>query len=85
MVTQNRIPIELKFTLGALRFRSGLKQSDVARLLDINLETYRKLEKDSAELSMRQIVQIEEIYKVPRDYIFFGKDTDLIGKIKQEA
>lgn len=70
MVIQNKVSIELKFTLGALRHRSGLKQSEVAKLLNLNLETYRKLEKDSADLSVKQIDRIEEIFKVPRDYIF---------------
>lgn len=82
MVIQDKVPIELKFTIGALRHRSGLKQADVAKLLGINLETYRKLEKDSSDLSVKQIDRIEDIYKVPRNYIFFGRDTDLIGKIK---
>ncbi|MEC6747365.1 helix-turn-helix transcriptional regulator [Marinilactibacillus sp. XAAS-LB27] len=85
MVITNKVPIELKFTLSALRHRSGLKQSDLASLLKVNLETYRKLEKDSADLSVKQIDMIEEFYRVPRDYIFFGRDTDLIGKINKEA
>lgn len=83
MVIQDKIPNEIKFTIGALRHRSGYKQSDVADLLGINIETYRKLEKDSSDLNMKQINKLEEVYKVPKDYIFFGKDTDLIGMLER--
>lgn len=82
MVTKDKIPVELKFTVGSLRHRAGHKQTDVARLLGVSIETYRKLEKDSSDLNIKQINKLEEIYKVPQDYIFFGKDTDLIGKIE---
>lgn len=75
MVNKEKVPKELKFTLENLRTRKGLTQRQVADVLGISKDTYGKLERDSHEITMRQVEILEQYYGVPRDYIFLGKSN----------
>lgn len=66
----------LKITLRAARVNAGLTLKEAAELFDIHHETLSKYEKDSTDITRSLIMKIEEIYKVPLENIFFGKQSD---------
>lgn len=78
------VPANLKWTLSALRVRSGLSQEEAAKALGVSAVTLRLWEKDAGEIQMKDVKKITDLYHIPQKYIFFGKDFDLIEKIKEE-
>lgn len=75
MVSKEKVPYFLKFTLASLRVRKRMTQEEAAKRLGMNRDKLRAYEKDSSKLEYETIEKIEELYNVPQDYIFFGKDT----------
>lgn len=84
MELSKKVPIFLKFTLRSLRIRSGLKQDEAAKKLGVNRDTLRRWERYSGNLDMDKVDKICELYKIPRDYIFFGSDNALSGMLEKE-
>lgn len=77
------VPIFLQHSLVDLRTRMGLSQEEAAHKLGISRTTLRNWEKDSAKVSYENILKIEEIYKIPQDYIFFGTGNTLRVKLNE--
>ncbi len=84
MNVSRKVPVFLKFTLKSLRIRSGLSQEKAAEKLGISRDTLRRWERDSGNLDIKSIDNLCRLYKVPRDYIFFGRDTALSVILKKE-
>lgn len=84
MVQKEKVPYFLKFSLASLRVRKGLTQKEAAEMLGMTRNTLRGYEKDSSQLDYQTIKKIEKIYKVPQDYIFFGKSTALSVILEKE-
>lgn len=72
----------IKITLRAARVNAGLRLVEAAELFGINKDTLSKYEKDSTNVPRSFFVQIENIYGVPLNNIFFGQESDFFRKLK---
>lgn len=79
----NVIPINAKHTLKDLRVRSGLSQENAAQKLGVTAPTLRRWESDSADLPYSVVEKVEDVYTIPKDYIFFGTNNAFNEKIKE--
>lgn len=82
-MTETTVSIELKYTLKSLRARMSMSQKEAAERLGVSDKTLQSWEKDSSDLSLKQIEKIESVYCVPKDYIFFGTDHAFSEKISR--
>lgn len=78
------MPKEQMMTLGALRKRMNLKQSDVASKVGVTRETIMKWEKDSTDMPIRFMFVFSELYKYPVNGIFFGDSIAFSDNLKRE-
>ena len=62
-----------KITLEAARANAGYTLKEAAGLIGVSVATLHKWEKDSSSVKISQVNKIEEVYKFPSEYIFFGK------------
>lgn len=74
---EQHMPVEQMMTLRALRVRMGWTQTDVAMKLDLNKETISKWEKNSDDMPLKYIDVFADLYKYPKNGIFFGNSIDL--------
>lgn len=72
----------LKITLRAARVNAGFTLVEASKKFGINKDTLLKYEKDSSNVPRKFFIQIEEIYGVPVDNIFFGNESDFFRKLK---
>lgn len=79
----NNVPLQLKDTLRSLRIKFGYKQDEMAKILGVHVQTLRAWEVDSSEISYSMIKKIEEIFGIPQDYIFFGRQDAFSERLKQ--
>lgn len=75
----------IKLTLRAARVNSGLRLVDAAKLFGVNKDTLSKYEKDSTDVPRSFFIKIEEIYRVPVENIFFGKQSEFFRNFEQTA
>ncbi|MGE6379021.1 helix-turn-helix domain-containing protein [Peribacillus muralis] len=73
----------IKVTLRAARVNTGLSLIEASKIFGINKDTLAKYEKDSSNIPRSIFIQIEEIYKIPVDNIFFGQQSEFFRKFKQ--
>lgn len=73
----------IKITLRAARVNAGYTLTEAAAKFGINKDTLSKYEQDSSNVPRMFFVKIEEIYKIPVEYIFFGKQSEFFRKNKQ--
>ncbi|MDX5476378.1 MAG: helix-turn-helix transcriptional regulator [Bacillaceae bacterium] len=66
----------IQITLRAARVNCGLTLKEAADLFGINKETLSNYERDSTNVPRTFFIKVEDIYKVPVDNIFFGKQSD---------
>src|SRR5690606_35565347 len=71
-------------TLRAARVNCGYTQGEVAELAGRNVDTITYYEKDSTNIPKSLETFLLDLYDVPGDYIFFGKESDLIGHRKRK-
>lgn len=83
-ITQDKVPTYLKQTLKSLRVRTGLTQEEASKLLGVSKPTLKRWEDNSGVLDYEQILLIEKIYHIPRDYIFFGTPFAFSEKMNEE-
>lgn len=55
--------------LKELREEEGLKQSEIAKLLNIKQNTYSQYETGAREISIDALIKLSSIYNVSTDYI----------------
>jgi len=72
----------LQITLRAARVNAGLTLIEAAKLFGINKDTLSKYEKDSSNVPRKFFIKIEEVYGIPVDNIFFGKESEFFRKEK---
>lgn len=72
----------LQITLKAARTNAGLTIREVAEMVSIHHQTLAKYEKDSSDISVSLLNKLSDIYQIPEDYIFLGKEYDLIRTIQ---
>lgn len=76
---------KIKVTLKAARVNAGYKLVDAAKEFGINKDTLSKYEKDSTNVPRTFFVNIEKIYGIPVENIFFGKESDFFRNFKRAA
>lgn len=75
----------LLITLRAARINRGLKLKDVAKYCSKSIDTIIKYEKDSTDIPRDLMIALLELYQIRGDNIFFGRESDFIGKINRLA
>jgi transcriptional regulator with XRE-family HTH domain len=70
----------LKITLKAARVNSNLNLLEAAKKFGINKDTLWKYEKDSTNVPRTFLIQIESVYGIPLDNIFFGDVSEFFRK-----
>lgn len=75
---------KLLITLRAARVNAGLKLVDAAEKFGINKDTLSRYEKDSTNVPRTFLLKVEQIYKVPLDNIFFGKESEFFRNYKNK-
>jgi hypothetical protein len=64
----------------AARVNRGFTLKEVAEICDKSVDTIVKYEKDSTDIPRDLMLKLLDIYGVHSDVIFFGKESDFIGK-----
>lgn len=57
--------------LKALRAERGMTQKDMAEVLDMNVDTYRKKENGKRDFTLKEVAIAKEKLGVDPDYYFF--------------
>lgn len=70
----------MQITLRAARVNAGLTLIEAAKLFGINKDTLSKYERDSSNVPRKFFIKIEEVYGVPVDNIFFGRESEFFRK-----
>jgi transcriptional regulator with XRE-family HTH domain len=68
-----------KVTLRAARINRGLTTKEVADIVGKNENTIQKYERDSTNIPRDLSIMLIQLYKVPEEHIFFGKESVFIG------
>lgn len=61
----------MKISLKAARITAGMTQDEVAELLGVHVQTYRKLEENPNLATIEQAKKLSDRLNVPYDDIFF--------------
>ena len=60
--------------LRAIREDNDLRQSDIAKMLNVSQNTYSQYENEKRQLPIDVLIKLSEYYKVSTDYILGLKD-----------
>lgn len=71
----------IQFSLKSIRTNAGFTMVEAAKEVGIHPQTLSSYEKDSSNISMSLLEKLSNLYQVPIDYIFLGKEYDLIRTI----
>lgn len=63
----------MKISLKAARITAGMTQNEVAELLGVHVQTYRKLEENPNLATIEQAKKLSDRLNVPYDDIFFAE------------
>lgn len=74
----------LRISLKSARVNSGMTIKEAAETVCVHHQTLSKYEKDSSDISVSLLEKLCNLYQIPEDYIFLGKEYDLIRMIKKE-
>jgi transcriptional regulator with XRE-family HTH domain len=74
----------IQITLKSARINLGLTPKESAKLFRIHHETLGNYENDSTNVPRSFFIQIEKIYGIPTEFIFFGKQADFINGKRNE-
>lgn len=72
----------MQISLKSARLNCGLTLKEASNMVGIHHQTLSKYEKDSSNISISLLDKLSVLYQVPKDYIFLGKEYELIRKIK---
>lgn len=75
----------IKITLRAARVNRGFTLMDASKMFGINKDTLSKYEQDSTNVPRTFMMNIEQIYKIPVEHIFFGKQSEFFRKFERIA
>lgn len=71
-----------QLSLKSARVNAGMTTKEVAERVGVHHQTIGKYEKDSSDISVSLLNELSDLYQVPVDYIFLGKEYDLIRTIE---
>ncbi|MED3697405.1 helix-turn-helix transcriptional regulator [Heyndrickxia sporothermodurans] len=69
--------ITVVFTLKQARLIKGLTQREMALKLGVHVQTYRKMEREPDEVTVKEAKKISEILGIDYDHIFFNVNSTL--------
>ena len=69
-----------KVTLRAARVNRGLTLKEVSKKTGWCIDTIASYEKNSSDIPHSLLVSLLDLYNVPFDLIFFGKQSDFFGQ-----
>lgn len=69
--------VEFQITLRAARTNAGLSAEEASKLLGINKDTLLRRERDSIGCSMNFLQEVSDLYGVPINLFFLGKQSHL--------
>ena len=72
----------MQISLKSARLNCGLTLKEASSMVGIHHQTLSKYEKDSSNISISLLDKLSELYQVPKDFIFLGKEYELIRKIQ---
>ena len=70
----------IRITLKAARVNRGLTQIEASKLFGIHKDTLSSYEIDSTHIPRSFFIRIEEVYGIPVENIFFGKQSEFFRK-----
>jgi transcriptional regulator with XRE-family HTH domain len=73
-----------QITLKAARINSGFTLKDVALETGKSVDTISKYESDSTHIPRDLMVALINLYQVPYELIFFGKESSFHGFLKSK-
>ncbi|MDI6789926.1 MAG: helix-turn-helix transcriptional regulator [Thermodesulfobacteriota bacterium] len=76
---------KLVITLRAARVNNGLTLKDVAKATGKAADTINKYERDSSSIPRDLLCRLLQLYGVDGDVIFYGRESDFIGKKNKSA
>lgn len=71
----------IQLSLKSIRINAGMNVEEAANAVGIHYQTLYKYEKDSSDIPVSLLDKLSELYQIPTDYIFLGKQYDLIRTI----
>lgn len=74
----------IQLSLKAARVNAGLTVKEAAEGVGVHHQTLSKYEKDSSDISVSLLNDLSDLYQIPSDFIFLGKQYELIRIIKQQ-
>ncbi|WGT38539.1 helix-turn-helix transcriptional regulator [Lysinibacillus sp. 1 U-2021] len=77
--------MSIRITLRAARVNAGLTLTEAAKMFGINKDTLSKYEQDSTNVPRTFMLNIEQLYKIPIENIFFGKQSEFFRKFERIA
>lgn len=80
----------IKITLRAARVNLGMTLKEAAAHFELHHETLAKYELDSSNVPRSFFIQIESVYGIPEEFIYFGKQEEMpeymeVIKLKQRG
>lgn len=72
----------MQISLKSARMNCGLTLKEASSMVGIHHQTLSKYEKDPSNISISLLEKLSDLYQVPKEYIFLGKEYDLIRKIE---
>ncbi|APR61456.1 transcriptional regulator [Staphylococcus condimenti] len=70
-------------TMRAARVNTGMTQAQAAKELGINTDTLVRYEKNNSKIPRNIISEIEDLYQVDSDNIFFGVESEFFRKFEK--
>lgn len=74
----------IQLSLKAARINAGLTSSKAAEEVSVHPQTLLKYEKDSSDIPVSLLHKLSELYQIPDDNIFLGKEYELIRIISEK-
>ncbi|WP_025706222.1 helix-turn-helix domain-containing protein [Paenibacillus graminis] len=68
-----------KITLRAARVNKGMSQGEVAVEVNKSVDTVQKYEEDSTNIPHAFLLELLDLYDVPDEHIFLGKESVKTG------
>jgi transcriptional regulator with XRE-family HTH domain len=73
----------MKITLRAARINLGLTRKEAAKQFDIHHMSLTKYEYDSTNVPHSFFIQLESVYGIPIENLYFGNEEDYIKTMKE--
>lgn len=77
--------MKIQITLEAARRNAGYTQKEAAAKLGVHYQTLASWEKNSSNVSFEEMQQIQNLYHIPTEFLFFGDKNEFIRNVRQTA